>query len=319
LLNFLILIELLKIIKIGGAMANYYQIALALLLVSTSFIAYPRFSPKRSIFSSLLKKVPYQKAGASFIKSHNMRCLIGGSAGVTASYVLKNYQIRQENDTKENRVLSTRHAQWRNTFNELGLTYLSFLECKKKLPYLTDTISEEELLTPYGMPIGEARKRIQQKIKKHYIANVSLRKIDDVIGFGVFAEQDIQEGEIIAEYTGKVQSLSKLPTIDLSRDMEAFELTESEKKEYKRIKNIYDFATNYAGKYFIDAHDCGNLSRFINHSFLPNVEAVGIPQGGLFHVVFIAGKSIKKGEQLFINYGIGYWHGRAIEPLELPR
>lgn len=64
----------------------------------------------------------------------------------------------------------------------------------------------------------------------------------------------------------------------------------------------------------IDAETHGNISRFLNHSCVPNVEVLLpgngfdtiltkiVRDGGIFRVVFKASRNIKYGEELCIDY-----------------
>ena len=55
--------------------------------------------------------------------------------------------------------------------------------------------------------------------------------------------------------------------------------------------------------------------RFVNHSDEPNVETKFVFQGNSWHLIYVAKKEIKTGEQLFVNYGSGYWTTREKEDL----
>ena len=60
----------------------------------------------------------------------------------------------------------------------------------------------------------------------------------------------------------------------------------------------------------------GNFTRFLNHSFKPNVSSRGMVIDNLYHVIFFANKKIEKDEQLTYDYGPTYWNTRPY-PQEL--
>ncbi len=41
-----------------------------------------------------------------------------------------------------------------------------------------------------------------------------------------------------------------------------------------------------------------------------------IPQGGIWHAVYLANRPIKKGEQVLTNYGSRYWSGSRGAPVQ---
>jgi hypothetical protein len=122
--------------------------------------------------------------------------------------------------------------------------------------------------------------------------DVSLRWIDDEIGWGVFAERDFQKTEFIAEYAGLVRKRIK-------RD----------------CKNAYCFEypieIGESSPYVIDAENIGGISRYINHSDEPNLTSLSVHVEGFNHIVLYTIKQIPKGAQLCYDYGPGYWKARG--------
>jgi SET domain-containing protein len=57
----------------------------------------------------------------------------------------------------------------------------------------------------------------------------------------------------------------------------------------------------------VDALQEGNVTRFINHSNVPNLEPRCFVERGLLHQVFMARQKISKGTQLTFDYGNDYW------------
>jgi len=130
----------------------------------------------------------------------------------------------------------------------------------------------------------------ETKVSENHEASISIIKINPSIGYGVYSNEPLMPGDYIGEYTGVVK-------YDESAD------------------GIYtDYDMNYPVSLFntlaIDASKHGNFTRFINHSFTPNVDFHYIVHKGVLKVIFVASEEIKKDEELFINYGEGYWNGR---------
>lgn len=121
---------------------------------------------------------------------------------------------------------------------------------------------------------------------------VRLRFIDDVIGWGVFAEEDLKPMTFIGEYAGCVRGKKRADT-----------------------KNAYCFqyaiVSGESTRYTIDARDQGGIVRFINHSSTPNLMSALATHQNLSHIVLFAHRTIRKGEQLCYDYGADYWHKRS--------
>ncbi len=130
-------------------------------------------------------------------------------------------------------------------------------------------------------------------------ASVSIRLIDTTVGFGVFADRDLEEGEVVGEYAGFVSISESVAD-----------------RTY-----CYEYpALHYAGEetsLVVDAARTGNETRFINHA-LPEVVTHSFEFfNGHWRVPFTVNCGIEKDEQLFIDYGSGYWEGQSRQPLAL--
>jgi len=133
----------------------------------------------------------------------------------------------------------------------------------------------------------------QKNLQVPPIPPVRLRWIDDRVGWGVFAEQDLKPMHYIGEYSGIVR-----------------------RKKRSDAKNAYCFeytiVNDESTRYTIDALDHGGIVRFINHSSTPNLMSALATYQNLSHVVIFVNRSIKKGEQLCFDYGSDYWSKRAL-------
>jgi SET domain-containing protein len=108
-----------------------------------------------------------------------------------------------------------------------------------------------------------------------------------VHGKGVFALQDIAEGETVIEYVGEVITWK-----------EADKRGPSDPND----ENHTFFFSVKDGKRVIDANVGGNAARWINHSCKPNCEA---DEDDETNRVFIkALRNIKAGEELNYDYGL---------------
>lgn len=172
-----------------------------------------------------------------------------------------------------------------------NLTYRPFLtfssyhilrEAINNCPYLlrcTCLVSENYALA----------KRYHLELALGALADLSVRWINDELGYGVFAESDIPEGTFIGEYTGHVRRL------------------------YRRHPDHNAYCFRYPTKlwswhyFIIDAMKESNLLRFINHSDRPNLQPLCAVDRGLLHQIFISNQPIHKDAQLTFDYGQDYW------------
>lgn len=108
-------------------------------------------------------------------------------------------------------------------------------------------------------------------------------------GFGLFApEKGVSKDKFIGEYTGKVLRISKLSNLK---------------------KQVYIMKIDET--WCLDALECGNHTRFINHSCMPNCEVQkwyvrGLPCVGIFTL-----RDIQPGEELTFDYGIKFDDAKA--------
>jgi uncharacterized protein len=118
---------------------------------------------------------------------------------------------------------------------------------------------------------------------------MSVRWVDDEIGFGVFAAERILPCSYVGEYTGLIQE--------------------------RKTKHIRE--SNYCIRYtswpmgrrqhVIDAENMGNFTRFINHSDTPNISLVSTYWRGLPRLIFLSLQEIPEGTQLTFDYGKTFW------------
>jgi hypothetical protein len=118
---------------------------------------------------------------------------------------------------------------------------------------------------------------------------VSIRFIDEKVGFGVFAEQRIPSCAFAGEYRGVVQ--------------------ERKRKELKGKLHCARYTVWEMGRrqFSLDAAKMGNFTRFINHSDKPNLSFQSVYWKGIPRMIFVALKEIPEGTQLTFDYGTFFW------------
>ena len=105
-----------------------------------------------------------------------------------------------------------------------------------------------------------------------------------VHGKGVFALQDLAEGETLIEYVGEVISWPEA----------------LRRHPHDPAQPNHTFYFHIDDTHVIDAHVGGNSSRWINHSCQPNCEADADGE----RVFIKALRNIAAGEELFYDYGL---------------
>ena len=118
---------------------------------------------------------------------------------------------------------------------------------------------------------------------------VSIRYIDDEVGFGVFAEQRIPPCAFAGEYLGVVKERKK---------------KEIKNKIYSVRYTVWEMGRR---KFILDAEKVGNFTRFINHSDKPNLSLQSVYWRGVPRMILFALKEISEGTQLTFDYGTFFW------------
>lgn len=153
----------------------------------------------------------------------------------------------------------------------------------------TEKIDKKGELTKEQLWLGSYYiKEIQSLI----IPEVTIRWVDDSVGWGLFAAKPFKKREFIAEYCGKVR-----------------------RRRRQDKENAYCFeyivAPHVPTPYTIDAQDQGGIGRFINHSDRPNLLSALATFDWISHIILIANEPISAGDQLFYDYGPDYWSCRS--------
>jgi hypothetical protein len=134
--------------------------------------------------------------------------------------------------------------------------------------------------------------RYIQEIEAGYIPSVSIRQVHESVGYGLFAEEEISQGSYVGEYVGIVRKNDRRYTEPLNHYCYEYPVPDS------------------IGRHFVIDATQGNLTRFINHSYTPNLQPIHVFYEGYYHLIFIAMADISKGTQLSYDYGKNYWYIR---------
>ena len=124
--------------------------------------------------------------------------------------------------------------------------------------------------------------------KKDKLEQLIKVKQSEVHGKGVFAVTDIPKNTKIIEYTGERISWK----------------VAEERHPHDPQQPNHTFYFGLEDGSTIDAKYGGNEAMWINHSCKPNCEALEEDFGKTTRVFLYAKKNIKKGEELFYDYGL---------------
>ena len=184
-------------------------------------------------------------------------------------------------------------------FNYMEVDYLSNLEFKdpKIFKWLQNKCiwaNKNGYISPNQKWLGAY---FEKEIFTGKTADVTIKWLNDTKEFGLVANQDFSEKAFVGEYVGQVHKFRKRAD---NRNVYCFE---------------YVIGYEYKTKYTVDAREKGNIIRYINHSFKPNLTPVSVLSGGIMHIIFRTNKAIKKGTELTYDYGPNYWQQRE-DPIE---
>ncbi len=176
----------------------------------------------------------------------------------------------------------------------LGVTY------SPQLRFLTEEVRQYLMRArPYFLRLrlagvwGERRNACLERIATGYEADVTVRWIGEILGYGLYNNRELEEGEYIGEYTGLVRPLS----------------------QSKPDHNAYclHYPTRFWSNqlFAIDSANEGNCMRFSNHSDKPKMELECVlDRQGIIHFVLLAKCFLPRGTHLTFDYGASYWKYR---------
>lgn len=158
----------------------------------------------------------------------------------------------------------------------------------------TAKAKSKDLIAPEKIWLGVY---FNKETQKGQVPKLTLKYINDQIGFGVFAAQKIPSCTFIGEYTGIIKP------------------GKPAKDNYYSVR----YTTWELGRksYMIDAEKAGNFTRFLNHSTDPNLGLQSIYWRGLPRMILVSLKEIEEGAQLTFDYGNLFWKECLLAPLPI--
>jgi hypothetical protein len=157
------------------------------------------------------------------------------------------------------------------------------LRCRSRV-FTTELFAEDPL---------QLGKKYREGIVSGTFADVTIRWINDRVGWGVFTERDLEANVCIGEYVGVINQVYRFREYD---------------NTYCLLypKMIWEWE-----RFVIDSKYEGNEARFLNHSSNPNLVVKMAVDRNLIHPLFFTNKPIPKGTQLTFDYGKNYWRHRG--------
>lgn len=180
-------------------------------------------------------------------------------------------------------------------FRERNIVYLKRCRIEWK-PLLKLNLKKSPYYKANKSEFMELDKKYGELIENSRIAPVEIKKINDKIGYGVFAAANLNKGDFIGEYTGVVR----------------------ESEEYTEAFEDGSWETDFSWDYPDETGDVvleingrleGNELRYVNHGQNCNLDVEHTIHDGQWIIFFIANRDIREGEQLFVSYGEEYWNG----------
>ena len=179
-------------------------------------------------------------------------------------------------------------------FEELmGITWIPTVQFADVATFRS-AVSQGPWLLKHGEPGREARwlgKFQGKELSDGGYPSVSIRWIDETLGYGLFAEEDIASGAFVGEYAGVVKRRPRF-------------------REHNPYCVHYPTSPWWPKVFMIDAEKKGNFSRYINHSDIPNLKWMCLVNNGMLRVTLHASQGISVAEQLTVDYGDAFWRRR---------
>ncbi len=182
----------------------------------------------------------------------------------------------------------------RDFFRDQGIVYLRRTRVAWK-PLYSKKLDQSDYFKENEDEFRALNRKYARKIERCPSAPVYIKEINDEIGFGVFAAENIKKNEFISEYAGVVQvpyeNTGEETEFGYESDFSWYYLDEIDDGTVLEINGRLE----------------GNEMRFVNHGSEPNVDVEHMLFKGQWVIFFKAACRIEKDEQLLISYGEAYW------------
>ena len=180
-------------------------------------------------------------------------------------------------------------------FKNNSLVYLERTRVQWR-PLLSMDLSKRDYYLENRDYFEETDHKYADLIKDCYMAPVYIGRINDKVGYGVFAAEELEKGAFIGEYTGVIQKADEMSGQELDgggfeSDYAWYYLEELEQAPTLEINGRFE----------------GNELRYVNHDSDANIDVEHTLIDGYWILFFKAARKIKSGEQLLISYGEAYW------------
>lgn len=189
-------------------------------------------------------------------------------------------------------------------FRERNIIYLERCRIEWK-PLLKMNLKRSSYYKANKAEFNQLDKTYGPLIEDSVIAPVFIKKIDEKVGYGLFASENLKKGDFIGEYTGVVR--------------ESEEFTEAFEDGSWETDFSWDYPDETGDTVLeINGRLEGNELRYANHGKNCNLDVEHTIHKGQWVIFFIANRDIRAGEQLLVSYGEEYWNGgfRQISELE---
>uniref|UniRef100_A0A6B2L7K5 SET domain-containing protein n=1 Tax=Arcella intermedia TaxID=1963864 RepID=A0A6B2L7K5_9EUKA len=193
--------------------------------------------------------------------------------------IMPDFFLRNKHKTTFTVYEHGKYSEWplQQFEQQFSVTWTPYFRC--------DSYYIEELLFS-GFTVSEKNMDFREKylgviFESSGEENLVLGRIDEVVGFGVYAKKDFKEGDFIVRYGGFIG------------------------KEREDEDTSYRMTSGLEGV-VLDSKLYRNLGGFVNHSKHPNAEATCIFTKGVEQAIVIATRPIAAGEQIFLDYSECY-------------
>ncbi len=181
-------------------------------------------------------------------------------------------------------------------FKDLGITY-----CGKTLigyeQALDFNAKESEKYKNNKSFYDQLSDMYADDVSLETLAPIYLRWLGTQVGYGVFAQQAIKEGQFIGIYGGVVQNKETVKNKDYAWAYPTNTIND------EPVDGIH---------LSLDARFAGNEMRFVNDGINPNcIVRYVIGHDNYWHVCYVALQNIAQDEQLLVSYGKAYWDTRT--------
>jgi hypothetical protein len=204
------------------------------------------------------------------------------------------------------------YGKTRNFFAAHGLKYTDSVFKEPKVEATTKLYEPENnaaiikiqnLLIHNGTFTIHQLQKLRQAVNQNPTRkDLKIDFINDEKRYGVRATTDIPKYSTIGRYTGIVRHQDAI-------ENKAYAFRSFYLYKDMRIQpgDTVETLCDVTNELQIDASECGNVTRFINHDTNPNCAALDImDKEGMPQILYLASKDIKAGEELTTNYGDAY-------------